>query len=515
MTKTLHRLLADTARRSPDAVVFYYRGKVWTYGQLEEKVGRCAAGLSSRGVGRGDTFGIVLRNAPEFVVLFFALARLGAIAVPVNFLERGERIGSIFSDAGVKGCLTSREFLTSVREAQKTCPSLQHVFLKDNGDAQDSFDRLLDPSSPLEGDPSLGEDALALLIYTAGTTGLPKGVMLTHGNFMANVESCRQAIEVSEKDRFLCLLPMFHSFSWTVNVLLPIRLGSPIVIMESLLPFDPVLKAIWEHKVTVFCGVPPIFSALTQKVRGIKALALRVVNPVRVAISGAAALPPAVLTAFEKTFHIPLLEGYGLTEAAPVVAVNPLHKDRKAGTVGVAVPGVQIKLVDDNERSLPPMEVGEVCVRGANVMAGYYKRPEETRASFTKDGWLKTGDLGRLDEDGYLSIVDRKKDMVIVKGLNVYPVEIERALESHPAVEEAAVVGFPDETGDETIVAFIVFKEGKTCSKVDLLDHGRKRLAPYKIPKDFEFWKELPKNAIGKILKKDLRLEAQAKRRKT
>jgi long-chain acyl-CoA synthetase len=366
--RTLHTLLADTARRVPEAVVFHYRGQVWTYLHLEERVERCAAGLSKLGIGRGDTFGFLLRNSPEFVVLFFALARLGAVAVPVNFLERGDRVGYIFADAGVKGCLTSREFLKTVQEAQTHCPSLKHVFLKDGGSDVLSFDRLLEPADRTAGDPSLMSDALALLIYTAGTTGLPKGVMLTHGNFMANVESCRQAIEVGEKDRFLCLLPMFHSFSWTVNVLLPIRLGSSIVIMESLLPFDPVLKAIWEHHVTVFCAVPPIFAALTQKVRGLKALALRVVNPVRVAISGAAALPVAVHKDFEKAFHIPLLEGYGLTEAAPVVTVNPLHKARKPGTVGLPIPGVEVKLVDEEERSLPTGQVGEVCVRGANVI---------------------------------------------------------------------------------------------------------------------------------------------------
>jgi long-chain acyl-CoA synthetase len=505
--RTLNEMLDHSVRAFPDAPAFFYKEQKLTYAELERKIALCAGGLSRLGIGKGDAFGVVLRNCPEFVVLFFALSRLGAVLVPVNFLEKGERMGFIFHDAEVKGCLTSREFLANVRQAQKQAPSLARIFLKDPGGTESAFDALLE-GPPAAGAAPVGPDDLSLLIYTAGTTGLPKGVMLTHRNFCANVESCRGAIELSREDRFMCLLPMFHSFAWTTNVLVPLSLGASTVVIESLLPFEPVMKAVWRHKVTLFCAVPPIFATLTQRIRGVKALLLRMLNPVRVAVSGAAALPGGVQRKFEKTFGIPLLEGYGLTEAAPVVALNPLHGERRPGTVGLPIPGVQVAILDDDENPVELGAVGEICVKGENVMKGYYKRPEETREAFTRDGWLKTGDLGKLDADGYLSIVDRKKDLIIVKGLNVYPQEIEAALLSHPSVGEAAAVGIQDATGDELIKAFVVLKEGLSADRAALMKVCREKLAPYKIPRDIELRKELPKNALGKILKKDLRRES-------
>ncbi|HRY29641.1 MAG TPA: AMP-binding protein, partial [Elusimicrobiota bacterium] len=456
--ENLNQMLADAVKQSGDAAAFLFKDEPILYRDLDDKIRRCAAGLAALGIGKDDTFGIVLRNCPEFVIAFFALSRLGAVAVPVNFLEKGERLGYIFHDAGVKGCLTAREFLGNVREAQKRVPTLKHLFLKTAGHDLPAFDSLLHQGDPPPEHPVAPND-LAMLIYTAGTTGSPKGVMLTHKNFVANVESCRKAIELSSADRFMCVLPMFHSFAWTTNVLLPLRLGAGTVIIESLLPFEPVLHTIWKHNVNVFCGVPPIFSTLTQKVKGLKAMALRLINPVRLVVSGAAPLPAGVQKKFEETFGTPLLEGYGLTEAAPVVSLNPLHGARKDGSVGLPLPDVRVKIVDDEERLLPDGQVGEICVKGDNVMAGYYKRPQETREAFTKDGWLKTGDLGLLEADGYLRIVDRKKDLIIVKGLNVYPQEVETVLRSHPAVDEAAVVGIYDsESGDETVKAFVTLK---------------------------------------------------------
>ncbi len=505
MPQNLNDMLAQSVREVPDAPAFLYKGQTWTYRRLEETAAACAARLAGLGIGRGDTFGVVLRNCPEFVVLFFALSRLGAVLVPVNFLEKGERIGFIFKDAGVKGCLTSPEFLRNVRQARAAVPSLKHLFLRGGGGEEPSFDDLLKPPDKAAPAEETKPDDLALLIYTAGTTGEPKGVMLTHKNFLANVESCRGAIELKREDRFLCLLPMFHSFSWTVNVLLPLRLGSSIVIMETLMPFEPVLKAVWEHKVTIFCAVPPIFAALAQKVKGVKAFLVRMVNPVRITVSGAAALPAAVHQAFENTFRIPLLEGYGLTEAAPVVSVNPLRRTRKPGTAGFPLPGVQVKITDDDGKPLPAGEVGEIWVKGDNVMAGYYRRPRETAEALTPDGWLKTGDLGKLDAEGYLSIVDRKKDLIIVKGLNVYPQEIEAVALAHPAVAEAAAVGIPDDSGDETIKLFLSLKEGRQVDRSEVLRLCQDKLAPYKVPKVVEIRPELPKNAIGKILKKELR----------
>lgn len=502
--QTLNDLLHASVRHSPEATSFIYRDQPVSYKELQDRVARCAAGLARLGIGRGDTFGVVMRNCPEFVTLFFALTRLGAVLVPVNFLEKGERLGFIFKDAGVKGCLTSKEFLANVKEAQRVAPALKLIYLKDPGGPAPAFEELLAPA-PEPSAPAVSPADLCMLIYTAGTTGVPKGVMLTHKNFCANVDSCRRAIELKKEDKFMCLLPMFHSFAWTTNVLLPLSLGASTVIIESLLPFEPVLKAVWKHKVSVFCAVPPIYATLLQRIKGVKALLIRLLNPIRVCVSGAAALPPPVQKGFEEVFGVPLLEGYGLTEASPVVALNPLHGVHKPGTVGLPLPDVRVKVVDDEEKELPKGRVGEIFVKGENVMTGYYNRPEETHEALTPDGWLRTGDLGKLDEDGYIAIVDRKKDLIIVKGLNVYPQEIENVLLAHPAVAEAAAVGLRDPSGDELIKVFVVLKEGESADKAALMKLCREKLAAYKIPRELEIRPSLPKNAIGKILKKDLR----------
>jgi long-chain acyl-CoA synthetase len=298
---------------------------------------------------------------------------------------------------------------------------------------------------------------------------------------------------------------MFHSFSWTTCVLIPLHLGAQTVIIETLLPFDPVLKAIWKHHVTLFVAMPQIYAALTAKISGAKAMALRFVNPVRLAISGAAPLTATVHKNFEKNLGVPLLEGYGLTEASPVASLNPESK-RKVGTVGLPLPGVEIEIRDENAKKLGVGEIGEIYMRGDNIMKGYYNKPAETKEALTSDGWLRTGDIGKFDDDGYLSIVDRKKDLIIIKGLNVYPQDVENVISMHEAVREVAVVGKPDpETGDETIRAFITTKDGRTIDKAEIFALCREHLAPYKRPKDVIFIDEMPKNALQKILKKDLR----------
>ncbi len=323
-----------------------------SYSEFEETVERCAAGLVELGIGKGDTFGIVMRNCPEFVILSFALSRLGAIAVPVNFLEKPDQIAYIFNDAEVKGCLTSKSFLRAIREAQESVPTLKHVFLRESGGDAPALESIYRHPLADTAGPEVTADDLALLIYTAGTTGLPKGVMLTQRNLLACVESCQLAFDLSAKDRVMCVLPMFHSFAWTTNVILPLRLGATTVVIESLLPFQPALKQLWKHKVTLVCCIPQVYSALVHHVHGPKALLLRLLNPLKLAVSGAAPLPGDVQVKFEKTFGTALLEGYGLTEAAPVVSVNPRYGTHKPGTVGLPLPGVDVKIVDDDEQEL-------------------------------------------------------------------------------------------------------------------------------------------------------------------
>jgi long-chain acyl-CoA synthetase len=498
--------ISDNAQRQGKRTALAFRDSKLSYQELEERILKCAQGLSERGVTKGSTFALVLRNCPEFVILSMALARLGAVVVPINFLEKADRLQLILTDAGAQGIVTSKEFLRQVKTAVEKVPSLTLRFLREG--EQDGFldIKTVLESAPLAATPAVNENDLMMLLYTSGTTGQPKGVMLTHKNFIANVEQCLQGIELSEHDRFLCLLPLFHAFSWTTCLLIPMRLGAMTVIIESLLPFDPVIKAIWHHKVTLFVAVPQIYAALTARVTGAKAFLLRLLNPVRACICGAAPLPDHVRSAFEKTFAVPFLEGYGLTEAAPVVTMNRMKK-RKPHTVGPALPGVEISLrTDDGAPVLKQGDVGEIWIKGDNVMKGYYKKPQESKDAFSSDGWLKTGDMGRFDEDLYLCIVDRKKDLIIVKGLNVYPQEVENVIIQDPGVQEVAVVGKVNPAdGDEIIRAFVTIKEGRTVEKSKLFELCRAQLAAYKIPKEIIVIDEMPKNALQKILKKDLR----------
>ena len=506
--RTLNEMLARSVERFGNKPALIFKGETTTFAQFQDRVEHCAAGLAELGIGKGDTFGIVMRNCPEFVILSFALSRLGAIAVPVNFLEKPERVAYIFNDAEVKGCLTSKDFLRSIREVKESVPTLEHILLRDPGGDEPALETIYRHPLAETAGPEVGPDDLVLLIYTAGTTGLPKGVMLTQRNLLASVESCLLAFDLNEKDRVMCVLPMFHSFAWTTNVVLPLRLGAMTVVIESLLPFQPALKLLWKHRITLVCCIPQVYSALVQHVHGPKALLLRLLNPLDMAISGAAPLPAAVQMKFEKTFGTALLEGYGLTEAAPAVSVNPRYGVHKPGTVGLPLPGIDLKITDDDGRELETPEIGEVCVRGENIMAGYYKRPEETKEAFTADGWLKTGDLGFLDSDGYLTLVDRKKDLIIRKGLNVYPQEVEAVLIEHPAVAEVAAVGVPDASGDESVHAFVVLEPGQSIKSRELIAFARPSLASYKIPKEVTFLDELPKNALGKVLKRELREDA-------
>lgn len=491
-------LITKQAKESPHKTAFIFRDQRITYTELDGLIRRYAASLHQLGIKKGDTFAVVLRNSPEFVILGMALSHLGAAIIPINFLEKADRIALILNDAKAIGVLTAKEFEKTVRAALKTVPTVKHTFLREEFSALYTSEPWQKPSVSTEND-------VMMLLYTSGTTGLPKGVMLTHKNFLSNVEQCLGAIRLYPRDVFLCLLPMFHSFSWTTCVLIPLWLGSTIVIIESLLPFDPVIKAIWKYKVTLFVAVPQIFSALNSKIHGFKAFVLRFLSPVRLCISGSAPLTSYVHHHFEKTFAMPLLEGYGLTEAAPVVSLNPERK-RKVGTVGLPLPGVQIEIRDDEEKKLPQGAVGEIWIKGDNIMKGYYNKPAETSEVLTPDGWLKTGDMGQFDEEGYLKIVDRKKDLIIIKGLNVYPQEIENVIAQHAAVKEVAVVGTMDkQTGDEKIRAFITLQDGQSLDKTEIMNLCREQLALYKRPKEIIVIDEMPKNALQKILKKDLR----------
>ncbi|HBL17176.1 MAG TPA: long-chain-fatty-acid--CoA ligase [Elusimicrobia bacterium] len=520
---TLNALLDRAAQEGGERPAFVMGERAVSFRAVRHEVLSTAEGLRRSGVLRGDRVAIVHRNAPEFVVAYFALNRLGAVAVPINFMvQKADELAYMLNDCGACGVVTQTEFLPGLIAAAGRCPALKALWTTDLRAGGEhpapvrDFAKLKEtPPEDFPRDPAVESDTAAIL-YTSGTTGHPKGVMLTHRNLVTNCESSLLRMRLSRRDVTLCILPMFHSFAWTAIVLTSLRLTMKCVVSAAVAPAKPWLKAMGRHGVTLFAAVPQVYAALSREAKNLKTrLFLRhwAFRKVTLAVSGAAPLPVPIAEAFASAVGPAVLEGWGLTETSPVAAVNPPGAVR-LGTVGTAIDGVRLKIIDDAEAGLPAGAEGEVCVQGENVMKGYWNKPAETRETFTADGWLKTGDIGALDADGYLTIRDRKKDMIIIKGLKVFSAQVEAVIGEHPAVEESAVVGLPDELGDETIKAFVVLKKGACAGKPELLKFFRDRLDAYKRPRDLEIVESLPKNALQKILKRELR-ERDLARRKT
>ncbi len=458
------------------------------YGELRERIGVFAGNLRQRAaIERGDRVGILLRNSPEFIYTLYAALGCAATVVPVNTFLKAPEIQHIIDDCRLKCLVTEPAFDEVTGKLQRT--RLLPVA------------ELARPASIVHPPASISPSDLALIIYTSGTTGKSKGAMLTHANIASNVSSCIQALEETESDRLTLLLPMFHSFMLTVCIFTPLSMGAGIVLIKSVQPFKCAIREIIRNRATILVGIPQLFQAMAQaKIP----FWLPWVLKLRMAVSGAAPLPRETLDLFERKFHFPLLEGYGLSEASPVVSFNPVRGVRKAGSVGLPLPGIEVKIFDDADREVPTGQVGEIVVRGPNVMLGYYNQPEETAAAL-RNGWLHTGDMGKKDEDGYIYIVDRRKEMLLVRGMNVYPREIEEVLYTFPNVHEAAVIARPDEKRGEAPIAFVSPTEGAELRPPEIIQYCRERLADYKIPKEVRVVSKLPRTPTGKIAKLELK----------
>ncbi len=509
---TLSELLRSAAEKYPNKTAIIFNEKMWSYREVYEETLTCAAGLCGNGVKKGDRVAIFSKNSPEFIFSVFALSHLGATAVPINYMIKPEEIKFILNDVSAHFLITQISLQDTVKEVQKIYAGLKRVWVSGLSSDQGIFS----PFNALQTKPpevpiTCADSDTLLILYTSGTTGNPKGAMLSHANLTSNAAASAEAFGLNAKDNFLLILPMFHVFAWTTNVLVPFTVGAMIVVVDAIRPPKPWLRLMFMHKITCFTAVPQIYAVLADQAKGIKKFALRWVFFLRVrnCISGAAPLMKETSEKFSRAIGLPILEGYGLTETSPVTNCNTL-KARRPGSVGKAIPGVKIKIIDENEKELPSGQEGEICVSGPCVMQGYFNLPEATAAAFTKDGWFKTGDVGEVDPDGYLYIRDRIKDMIIVKGLKVFSAQVEDVLLSHPAIAEAAVVGIPDATGDEYVKAFIVLKEGQKAEKQELLNFFKDKLPPYKRPRDIEIRKELPKNALQKVLKRQLRQESMS-----
>jgi len=498
--------LAQSAQRHPQKTAIIFGRKRISYKTLKDLTDHIASGLIHLGVQKGDRIAIFLDNCPEFIISYYAVVKAGAVALPINNMYKMEEANFILQDSEAVAIITSRPYIEMAESLRLRSEKLKYIICT----ASASKNHILDFSKIKKENPSVlkrypvNETDIAVILYTSGTTGHPKGALLSHRNLVSNARDCAGNLKTSSNDTFICILPLFHSFAATVCMNLPLFMGSQIVVMKSLKPFKRVIRAVRNNRVSMFIGIPSIFTLLkNMKLPGIFASPLiKLFNPVRLCISGAAALPVETLTTFERKFRVPLIEGYGLTEASPVVTLNPVKGIRKPGSIGLVVSkNVQVKVVDDKENPVETGKVGELLVKGPSVMLGYLKQEEATR-QVLKNGWLYTGDMARIDKDGYVYIAGRKKEMVNVRGLNVYPREIEEVLYQNAKVKEAAVIGIKDEHKGEVPKGFIVLKEDAQATEREIIHYLRDKLAPYKIPKRIEFRKYLPKNASGKILKR-------------
>ncbi len=485
--------LSRTAAESPDAAAIKLDDNVLTFAALDGASAHVAGLLAAKGVGPGDRVGIMLPNVPYFPVVYYGILRLGAVVVPMNVLLKGRETAFYLKDPEAKAVFAWSDFAeharTGASEAGAECIEVK----------PGEFEQLVGEADALTDVASRGDDDTAVILYTSGTTGTPKGAELTHGNLTRNVEACIGLFSPQPGDVVLGCLPLFHSFGQTCAMNTAIATGATM----SLIPrFEPgkALEMFGRDDVTIFMGVPTMYGALLND-PGADAADT---SKLRLCASGGASLPVELMRAFEEKFGCKILEGYGLSETSPVASFNHPDKERKPGSIGTPVEGVEMKVVDDDGKDAGAGEVGEIVIRGHNVMKGYWNRADATAESIDADGWFKTGDMAKIDEDGYFFIVDRKKDLIIRGGYNVYPREIEEVLYEHPDVLEAAVVAVPhDELGEE-VGAAVALKEGADVTPEDLQSYVKDQVAAYKYPRKVWLVKDLPKGPTGKILKREI-----------
>ena len=506
-------LCTDVERYGRKTVIFIDDERI-SYRRFKEKVDAFARFLEIAGVRRGEKVALIAPNSVEFIATVFAATKIGAVVVPVNHMFKAAEFEYILSDAGAKVLVTSAAFAKEVSGLREAVASLETVVWIDDAPAIDRHNVMF--TEVCEMHPDVKErvepmdlDDAAVIFYTSGTTGNPKGALMSYRNLFSNMVGGSAMFNVTAKDRFIVYLPMFHSFTFTIMTLMPFYAGASMVIVRKLMPFSNIIKQTLLKRVTVFLGVPDIYNAL---IRAKLPWYFLWFNRIRVFISGASALSEDTLIRFSQRFrHAKMMEGYGLSENSPAAAVNPMDRP-KPGSVGRAFPGYEIKIVDEEMMEVPRGEVGEVIIRGDGVMQGYVNNEEATKETIV-NGWLRTGDLGKMDEDDYLYIVDRKKDLIISKGINIYPRQIEEELMKMPAIAAAAVIGVDDPKNGEVPVAYVEIESDweDGVSESALKAELKKTLANFKIPRHIHIVDALPKTATGKVLKRELRAKMAAR----
>ncbi|MFD1850028.1 fatty acid--CoA ligase family protein [Oceanobacillus bengalensis] len=508
----LSEQLSITAIENPSKTAYIFENKETSYQELEGAVRKFASQLEEMGIKKGDHIALILGNSPYYVISLYGALRVGAVVIPINPLYTTSEITYILNNGDVKAVITMDvlmpKFASTTNQLANVdsfivCASNPDLTFEDHPFESKivQFTQLMQGGRLDYNGPILDEEDVAVILYTSGTTGNPKGALLTHRNLYSNAKDVADYLTISNQDRVIAALPMFHVFCLTVALNAPLMNGGTVLILPKFSPKE-VFRMAQENQATIFAGVPTMYNFLLQTVKHDNTLTATFAG-IRLCISGGAAMPVALLKAFEETFDVMLSEGYGLSEASPVTCFNPLDRPRKPGSIGRSIINVENKIVNEMGEDVQVGEVGELVVRGPNVMKGYYKNPEETAATL-KDGWLYTGDMARMDDEGYFYIVDRKKDMIIVGGYNVYPREVEEILYSHPSVSEVAVIGTPHIERGEEVIAFVVTSD-QNITEGYLKEFCKEHLAEYKVPSKIDFLDELPKNTTGKILRKSLR----------
>lgn len=523
--QTVYQLFQDSVDKNPQGIATLFFGAQIRYLELGNRVDRFASALASMGIGKGDRVALVLPNIPAYPIAHLAVLKLGGILVPTNPLYVERELQYQLCDSGAETVVILDQLYPRLKSVREKTPVKRVILAR----IQDFLPRILaflyglkhksefDPAReegvheyrhlmgkafPMAAAAKISPQDTAIFLYTGGTTGVSKGAVLTHRNLVVNACQTREWLWDMEdrKEVLLCVLPFFHSYGMTTGMHLAIVSQSTMLLLPRFELAD-VMKQIKKHKPTIFCAVPALYNTISRY----PGISGSDVASIRLCISGGAALPAEVQKKFETLTGGKLVEGYGLSETSPVALVNPTHGHRKSGTIGVPVSDTEAAVVDpESKEPLEPGQVGELAIKGPQVMKGYWEKPEETRQVLDQ-GWLYTGDMAVMDEEGFFSIVDRKKDVIISAGMNIYPRELEEVLHQHPSIVEAAVVGISSAVRGEVPKAFIVVEEGQELSKQEVVQFCQDKLSKYKIPKRIEFIEELPKSALGKVLKRVLR----------
>src|SRR4051812_32813486 len=496
---SLATLLTDTAAEHADRPALKLDDATVSYSMLDEGTARAAALLRERGVEPGDRVGVMLPNVPYFAIAYYGVLRAGAVVVPMNVLLKGREVKFYLSDPEAKLVFAWHDFAEAAEKGASDAGA-ECILVE-----PEKFEKLLGEHDPLEEVAERDGDDTAVILYTSGTTGKPKGAELTHDNLRRNVEISRGLYDLDEDDVTLGALPLFHSFGQTCAMNATIAGGGCLTLIPR---FDPgkALEIIARDKVTIFMGVPTMYGAILHHDDADSADT----SSLRICVSGGSAMPGELLRDFEKKFDCTILEGYGLSETSPVASFNHPDRERKVGSIGTPIEGVEMKVVDDDGDEVDQGEVGEIVIKGHNVMKGYWRKDDATKESI-KDGWFHSGDMAKVDEDGYFFIVDRKKELIIRGGYNVYPREIEEVLYEHPSVREAAVIGVPHDDLGEEVGAAVVLKDGESVDADELQAHVKDQVAAYKYPRKIWFVDDLPKGPTGKILKREIEVPAEVK----